>query len=301
MKKLFFSPGPVPYNERIKIDFSHRSEKFEEIYKEVERNLKKKFHLDFYNIIFIQGSGTAAIETVLKSIIPEMGMEGIPEGTFGRRARLIRGQRLEIKNFYKKKFLYYVQFETSRSLYRCLDSEYKKYDLVVVDCVSGLGFYDLPKADIIIASSSKILGGLPVMGLVFYNNKARRYFLENGEYLNIQKYIEYANKYQTPHTALLPQFISLNQMIGKMITRKQIVQNCALFQEFEEYLVGEKVAPVLTFKTEKARKIVNQLKTKDIEVYFNSTYMRDSFQVSMFSYKELRPYKKLHKELRKWL
>jgi len=62
-----------------------------------------------------------------------------------------------------------------------------------------------------IASSSKILTGFPVLGIVLYNKRAEKYFRDKGDYLNIMKYIKYGEKNQTPHTSLIPQFISLNK------------------------------------------------------------------------------------------
>jgi len=296
-EKKLFSPGPVPKKEIINIDFSHRSKEFEKLYKNTKDKLRKKLKIPKdYNIIFTQGSGTSAIETVISSLDSQLYPEVLCSGVFGDRANDI-AYRYSIASQAQNigKYLYYVQFETSCSEYvnkgGFYDGFYNDYDLVIVDCVSGFGFYPLPKADIIIASSSKILAGLPVLGIVLYNKRAEKYFRDKGDYLNIMKYIKYGEKNQTPHTSLIPQFISLNKNLDNIITRGEIIQNCRVVEGFKEFIVGDNVCPVLTFKTKNILKVLKEFKKYNVEVYHNLSYMKDCFQISMFNYRDVKYYK----------
>lgn len=303
MDKLIFSPGPVPTEEIIKINFSHRSDEFKKLYKQTKDKLRLMLNIpDEYNILFIQGSGTSAIETVLSSLDSQLYPYVVKSGIFGERADII-ANRYSIASYYSNigKYLYYCQFETSQSQYTNLDNMYDKYDLVIVDSVSSLGFYDLPKADIIIGSSSKILGGLPVMGIVLYNKKAEGYFRNKGDYLNIIKYIEYDKSNQTPHTSLIPQILSLNNSLGKLITKQEIERNCHVFEGLKEYIVGDNICPVLILKIPNTTQLIQYLINNNIEVYYNPSYMKDYFQISMFNYKDIENYIYVKELIETWL
>ena len=89
--------------------------------------------------------------------------------------------------------------------------------------------------------------------------------------------IKYAKNQQTPSTSLIPQFISLDNSLDNMITKSQITENCDIF--------GTISKPVLTFKTKNINKLFEIFKKYNIEVYFNPSYMVNTFQISMFNYK----------------
>lgn len=295
-EKKLYSPGPVPRTETIITNFSHRSKEFENLYKQTKQKLRKKFKIPKdYNILFIQGSGMAAIETVLSSLDSQLYPEICYSGVFSQRAEDI-AFRYSIASLNKNigKYLYYVQFETSCSEYNdesFFNCFYYDYNLVIVDCVSSFGFYPLPAADIIIISSSKILGGLPVMGIVLYNKRAEKWFRDKGDYLNLVKYISYDKKNQTPHTSLIPQISSFNRAITKVISKEEIISNCEALQTNKVKFIGEKIAPVLTIQTNKLTKLLKIFEKYNIEVYYNSSYMDNYFQVSMFNYKDTNYYK----------
>lgn len=319
-KKLIFSPGPLPYNKKIKIDFSHRSSKFEDLYEDVKSKLKIKFNLVGRDLLFIQGSGTASVECVISSLVNKSKKILIlVNGNFGKNMSEILlkyGSKRNIKivdNITKCQELlkinnydmfFSVQFETSRSIYndleRCLEYCSKKNILSVIDCISSMGYYELPNADIICSSSSKILGGLPSMGIIIYDRLIYSLLHEckaNTYYLDIKRYLDYDETSRTPHTSLLPQFISLNNEINNSITPFQIQNNCKYFENFPK-AIGEDVAPVISLRffgdVEKFKKQI--LEEYNIELYYNN-YMKNYFQISMFSYKDEKVYKKLSKIL----
>jgi len=291
-----YSPGPIPQHIELNIDFSHRSPEFRNLYSGTIKKLRDKFKIpDKYEIIFTQGSGTSAIETILSCV------KGFPRwhstGTFTQRS-------IEMSKFYGGKpgtnrgYHYYTQFETSESRYYSpefrIDEEIKKEypgNLLIVDCVSGFGFYPLPdSANVIIASSSKILGGLPAMGIILYDKEALSRFEDHGDYLNILKYIKYAKKNETPHTSLIPQLWSLNSALNNVISREQIEENCRAVHSDKIQFIGETVCPVLTIQVKDPDYWVQKFRKFNAEVYWNPAYMTDHFQVSAFNYRDPKYY-----------
>lgn len=314
--KLFFTPGPVYSKQNITINFSHRSKNYSDLYKKVERKLINKFGLfsKYWDVIFIQGSSTAAIESVLTSLKPNKTIEVYSNGIFGDRAKEIAQQHFK-KVYYNLPFnprdnitrvktpedvVFVVDYETSKSVYnnaRELFNIYPSKTIKIADCVSSLGYYPIPmNADIIITSSSKIIGGLPTMGIIFIRKDVKRYIISKGYYLNLQRYIKFKENYQTPNTSLIPQLISLDKALDNMITKKQIDNNIRTINNIpNSTYVGDKNSPVITIKA--TRKMERELKKGGIELYFNSNYMQGIYQISCFSYKDNKKYKQLKKVL----
>lgn len=286
-EKKLFSPGPIPMKQNITIDFSHRSKEFHYLYKKTKQKLRKKLKIGKeWNILFVQGSGTSAIETVLSSL-KDVKVNIYSVGTFGERARSIYKYYRTYRNTYNAN--YYVLFETSKSMYCKFKSGDDKYsNLDIIDMVSALGYYNIPKhADIVISSSSKILGGLPVMGIILYKSRVLKFLNGRGDYLNINKLIEYDRKNQTPHTSLIPQIYSLYKSLDNLISKRQIDNNCKALKPMKgkTKYIGLEICPVITLTTPNLKKVMKELIKNNIEVYFNPAYMKDYFQISMFNYK----------------
>ena len=81
--------GPTTRSKIIEnIDYNHREPRFFELYKETIYLLKEKFSLYDYDILFLSGSGTLAVESLIyssKYIIQPAG----PQGVFWRRWSLL--------------------------------------------------------------------------------------------------------------------------------------------------------------------------------------------------------------------
>ena len=60
------------------LSFSHRTEKFKKIYRETTNALKDKFDLHEFDILFIPGSGTTAMEAVMSSLKVPANVTGHP-------------------------------------------------------------------------------------------------------------------------------------------------------------------------------------------------------------------------------
>ncbi len=289
MKKYAFVPNRE-YHGKIDIEFSHRSKEFREIYRNCKEKLRKIFSIpEDYEILFVNGSATSAIEAVLSSLQLE-DIEIFRNGEFGNRLHDIASKYLKISQ--ESKYLAYCQFETSQSLYNNFDGSDK---IGIVDCVSGFGYYDLPKnADIIITCGSKILGGMPVLGIVLIKRFYREKLQSRLFYLDLKKIWDFDDHLETPHTSLLPQYISLLnslQTFDPKKMRERVNSNCkfirnSLKNKIEFY--GETEAPVLTVHLEDSNiyyKILNTLEEHNIEVYVNPKYMSEKrFQIATYDY-----------------
>lgn len=320
MTRLWFAPGPVPTEELIRIEYSHRSKEFSQLYLStiamLEDWTKRK-------IVLIQGSASAAIESVLDSLKLDTGrVLLLNNGSFAQRIadRLNRVGELVVEVSTWEKALevlhskkapvyhsvYAVQFETSNSTLNCLDELGECCNArgvpFIVDAVSSFPFYPVPEsADIAILSSSKQLRGLPVIGIVAYKKDMEKQFENVGGYLNLKKAIEYGKKGQTPHTSLIPQIYSLWRSLTneswKPFVSSISINACSVSEHLEDALIGELIAPVLTFQTKNVDAVVAKLKEEEIEVYYNSMYSGSKVQVSCFSYMDVEPYRKLNEEL----
>lgn len=305
-----FSPGPVPQNINFTVDYSHRSEYYFDLFSKVKTRVLKEIG---YNneLVFIQGSGTSSIEAVASSLLNRSKCLVYVNGTFGERMAQIFGRHFkevkivtntddiltELKTNKFKTFAY-VQFETSKSIYNNLSKEIFDYCkqnniVTVTDCVSSLGFYQLPNADIICSSSAKLLSGCPVMGIVMFNNINLFDNVGNCYYLDIMRYYKSGKNNQTPHTSLIPQMETLYNNILNRVKPRQIINNCKQFTTTKLQKQNEKEAPVITFigTEEQVNKLFLWFNIFKIEPYFNKVYMKNYFQISTFSYSDPRIYK----------
>jgi aspartate aminotransferase-like enzyme len=309
MDKHLFSPGPVHIREPINIDFSHRGPDMIRLYNETRNKLRVKFGISKeYEILFINGSATAAIEAVISSLIEPLDYVCIlSEGEFGNRLGTICEKyslSYDMNDEYNNpNWVLTCQFETSCSKVRDLDNLivkcHEKEIKVIVDAVSSFGYYVFPSgADVVVTSSAKILGGLPVMGIVIIKKELLSQLNDTGYYLNLKRYVESAESGQTPHTTLLPQLISLNKALDHPHRVEDIHRNSVWTSNHLNFLnrIGDAPAPVLTYKFPEwvdPMKVYNKLLDYGIEIYMNPKYHTDQFQIACFSEREFKSYQYL--------
>jgi len=314
-----FSPGPTPMKGIVEMNLSHRCAEFEKIFKKLkdyfERVTKKK-------VVFTQGSGTSAIETAISSLVnKETRVLILTNGTFGERAyemvKYYTNFVVKVSTIEEAKQLlkiggvdifYITQFETSNStynnVYTLCNIAKKGHIISIVDGISSFPFYKIPECDIFITSGSKQLHALPAIGIIFYNKDIVKYLIQQNDYLNMIKYITYAEKNQTPHTTLIPQLFSLYTTISsgnivKIANGNHIkVNSKVLIEGFDKEIMGEKEAPVITFKVKKFKKIQKLFEKFNILPYYNASYMSSVVQFSTFNYFEVQNYKYLNHVLK---
>ena len=297
----FFSPGPVPSEM---IQFSHRSPEFRYVYQKTASLL---LGLSGYqNVVFAQGSASSAIETVFSSTLKEnTSIAVVVNGEFGRRAAKMASyysKKVEVVDSLAKvknqEFCFVVQFETSNSYYNSDLFNFKFAGKLIVDAVSAFPYYSTPQADFVITSSSKQLSGLPAMGIIFYNDLPE--LIERSDYLNLAKYVEYGQKNETPHTALMPQFFSLYDYLSKLnvsFYRRRIYLNATVLTSgLNEYVVNNSKAPVITFNLN-AKEYLQKM---GYCVYKNETYTKNGIQISCFNYEDEKVYHEINKLLKEF-
>jgi 2-aminoethylphosphonate-pyruvate transaminase len=253
VKYLLFTPGPVNVAENVRVaickeDICHREADFDDLLQSVEDKLLKLLEIKNtknYRAVVITGSGTAANESILSSVVGDQNILVLSNGEFGERLHAISkihnantyflefpwGRRLEldvIDAFVKQHqidVIAMVHHETSSGMLNPLDDigELAKANssVLFVDCVSSAGaeIIDMEKNNISFcsSSSSKAIGSYA--GLSFVIGKTVEFEkLKNlpvkTSCLNLYKFYEFLKtKSQTPNTPAVPLFYALEQAL----------------------------------------------------------------------------------------
>jgi 2-aminoethylphosphonate-pyruvate transaminase len=272
-KKMLFTPGPVMTSRRLKSvlahpDMPHRQPAFEQIVRRIRANLLALFHADAsYVAVVVSGSGTAANETALSSIVkPGEEVLLVKNGEFGNRleeilacygytrttldlpwgampdpaavdAALAVNPRLA--------WVCMVFHETSTGMINPVHAVGEvaraRGRKLFVDCVSAVGGQDIDvlrdRIDVCTGVPNKALAGTTGCSFVV----ARRECVpplgadmpRRNIYLNLQKHIEWAEKAnQTPNTPAVTMFIALDAALEELMeegleTRIRRYQECA--------------------------------------------------------------------------
>lgn len=253
---LLFCPGPVNVAQNIWSsivrEIGHREEEFSLLLESVSEKILTVFevrHKDKYFPVFITGSGTAANEAVLSSIVGDKHILILTNGEFGERLHNI--SRLHNKNTHLIDFAWgskmdivkiekYIQEnpidiiamvhnETSVGMLNPIikvgriAKKYKK--IFFVDAVSSAVAEEvnLEKANITFCStaSGKAVGSLPGIGIIigkrtsFENLKELR---AKTAYLNLYNLYLYSAKHrQTPNTPAVQLFFALEQALSNIL------------------------------------------------------------------------------------
>ena len=256
-KYLLFTPGPVNVAENVrssmgKSDICHRESDFEDLLLSVENKLMKLFEIknvNNYSAVFISGSGTAANEAILSSVVGNKNILVLSNGEFGERLQSISqihnvntyllefpwGKKFDLEvidSFVKKNkidIIAMVHHETSSGMLNSMGdigSLSKSNGLILfVDCVSTAGAetIDMEKDNIAFcsSSSSKAIGsyaGLSfVIGETVEFEKLKNLPVKTS-YLNLYKFYQFSkNKLQTPNTPAIPLFFALEQALANIL------------------------------------------------------------------------------------
>lgn len=224
------------------ISYSHRDNEFFDLYKDTVRRFKSTFSLNDYDVLFIGGSGTIGIESVIYSIIGNIKIIGHPGVFFNRWVNMVNGY-----NKAGDGHSMYCQLETS-------NSSYFESNGGIVDCISSFPYYDIPKdADIFITCSNKQLGSYPGLSIVgvkksFWGSLKSQ---DTMSYLNLKRYLDYGNKNQTPSTAPTHLFAHLNTILKNMdVTELRSKMNEVSYLITEavgkDNVIGGLMGPVIT-------------------------------------------------------
>jgi len=258
-KYLLFTPGPVNVAKNVreaicKEDICHRETDFDCLLQSVENKLLKLFgikNIADFRAVVITGSGTAANESILSSVVGNKHILILSNGEFGERLYAISkihnkntflldfgwGENfdLEIIDSYLKKhdidIVAMVHHETSSGMLNPLESvgELSKANgsMFIVDCVSSAGaeVIDLEKCHIAFcsSSSSKAIGSYP--GLSFVVGKTEefeklKHLPAKTTYLNLYTFYHFITTVsQTPNTPAVQLFYALEQALINILNQ----------------------------------------------------------------------------------
>lgn len=257
-KYLLFTPGPVNVAENVrraigKKDICHREPDFDRLLFSIERKLLTLFELkntSDYRAVVITGSGTAANESMLSSIVGNKNILILSNGEFGDRLYNISkiynentflldfgwGKNLDllkIETYLKKHkidVVAMVHHETSSGMLNSLENVgalvKANHAMFIVDCVSSAGaeIIDMEKCHISFFSSSSSKAICSYSGLSFVVGRTDEFeklkdLPVKTTYLNLYKFYDFIkNISQTPNTPAVHLFYALEQALDNILT-----------------------------------------------------------------------------------
>jgi 2-aminoethylphosphonate-pyruvate transaminase len=216
---------------------------------------------DEYDVCLISGSGTAANEAVMSSILPASLNFHPQGGEFQSRLKKLRLAHTwcGYKPGDREQHHVMVAYETGEG--RRLKPVWPEGGLAglrFADCISSFPYYYVPRnTDVWTTVSSKQLGALPVISMVVVRNACWKWFREAGlaySYLNLRRYAEtFKEKWESPHTpaiALLHDLFLRLETFDTLTLREQVDNRRAMFNHVftSSVLIGE--GPVVIVKPE---------------------------------------------------
>lgn len=256
-KCLLFTPGPVNVAESLraaicKEDICHREADFDDLLASIEHKLISLFQIrkrERYRAVVITGSGTAANEAILSSVVGNGDILVLSNGEFGGRlikTSLIHNKRTHLIEMpwgtpfdvpqiaayladHKIDVVAMVHHETCSGMLNPLDviGALAKANgaLFVVDAVSSVGaeVIDMEACNIafLSSSSSKALGSYPGLSFVIGRKKQFKRLKRHAAkttYLNLATfYATLKTHSQTPNTPAVPLFFALDQALTNIL------------------------------------------------------------------------------------
>ena len=256
-KYLLFTPGPVNVAETLraaicKEDICHREPDFDNLLGSIEQKLISLFQIRKrarYRAVVITGSGTAANEAILSSVVGKGAVLILSNGEFGERlhktsvihnkqTHLIEmpwGARFDIPQIaaylttHKIDVVAMVHHETCSGMLNPLAQigALAKISgaLFVVDGVSSVGaeVIDMEACNIafVSSSSSKAIGSYPGLSFVVGRKKHFKRLKQHAAkttYLNLATFYAFLkNHSQTPNTPAVPLFFALEQALTDIL------------------------------------------------------------------------------------
>ncbi|AGI68598.1 2-aminoethylphosphonate--pyruvate transaminase PhnW [Octadecabacter antarcticus 307] len=268
-KYLLFTPGPVNVAETLRLaisreDICHREPDFDTLLRSIEHKLISLFQIrnrERYRAVVITGSGTAANEAILSSVVGKGAILILSNGEFGdrlHRTSLIHNQQThlieapwgtpfdlnQIEAYlaaHKIDVIATVHHETCSGMLNPLadiGALSKAHGaLFVVDGVSSVGaeVIDMEACNIafVSSSSSKAIGSYPGLSFVVGRKKhfkRLKHHAAKTTYLNLATFYAFLkNHSQTPNTPAVPLFFALEQALTNIL-REGVIKRYALIK-----------------------------------------------------------------------
>ncbi|MBB5721432.1 2-aminoethylphosphonate-pyruvate transaminase [Loktanella ponticola] len=257
-KYLLFTPGPVNVAASLrhaigKEDICHREPDFDNLLTSIEQKLLTLFEIkkrNRYRAVVITGSGTAANEAILSSVVGNGSILILSNGEFGERLHktsVIHNKRTHLLQqpwgmpfdtdqiatylaAHKIDVIAMVHHETCSGMLNPLavigGLARAHGAIFVVDGVSSVGAEVIDMAGCNIAfcssSSSKAIGSYPGLSFVIGRKKQfkkLKFHVAKTTYLNLATFYGFLKQHgQTPNTPAVPLFFALEQALTNILT-----------------------------------------------------------------------------------
>jgi len=244
-----FGPNTT-LNVTTDINYSHRDIKFKRMFKDLQAQFKSNFALNNYDILFIPGSGSFAMELLLLNFNGKINIEEPSNGKFTE-----RWKNLNTVINKKPRDTFEVtlgcQFETSISRF---NDDIACDPNTIVDAVCSFPYYRIPNKSVaFVTVTNKMLGSFPGLAIICIRKDCWKLFsFPFGCFstLDLRLYKEYAAKGMTPTTAPTHIFQHLHKIMKNGFSIPDLTQRvdfvCKLLSCANFVTVGEKIAPALT-------------------------------------------------------
>lgn len=284
---ILLNPGPVTLSARVRQslpgpDICHREREFFDLQDELRRGLLATYELqaEVWAPVLLTGSGTAAVEGMLSSLVPETGAVLIAEnGVYGERmaqicARFriaherlpgdwlqgldlsIIGQRLSA-GMGDRRFthLAMVHHETTTGRLNLLPpllALCRSQGVgLLVDAVSSFGAEEIPVEGLtaLAATANKCLHGIPGLSFVIARRAALSSAAGRGYYLDLTRLAQLQDERNTPFTPAIPACYALAEALrehaeqGGRAARRQ--RYAALAEQVRSGLAGLGFEPLI--------------------------------------------------------
>lgn len=254
MRTLLLNPGPVTLSERVRQallrpDICHREAEFSELQNGIRNNLLDVYQLpaDVWAAVLLTGSGTAAVEAMLTSVIPDDGHVLIIEnGVYGERMTKMAGihqiQHTTLHHAWDKPvdlaalekmitqqkpdYVAVVHHETTTGRLNDIESVAgvcKQAGVpLLVDGVSSFGAETLKFAEWNIAAcaatANKCLHGVPGISFVMVKRDQLELTKSHARtvYLDLKQYLQYQDAGSTPFTQSVQCLYALDEALREL-------------------------------------------------------------------------------------
>ena len=265
-KYLLFTPGPVNVAETLrtaicKEDICHREPDFDALMASIEHKLLSLFQIRNrarYRAVVITGSGTAANEAILSSVVGKGAILILSNGEFG--GRLHKTSRIHNKQTHLIEMPWGTPFDPADIAAYLTDHKIEVVAMVhhetcsgmlnplaeigalckaagalfVVDGVSSVGaeVIDMEGSHIafVSSSSSKAIGSYPGLSFVVGRKKHFKRLKRHAAkttYLNLATFYAFLKRHsQTPNTPAVPLFFALDQALTDIL-REGVIKRYA--------------------------------------------------------------------------
>jgi aspartate aminotransferase-like enzyme len=254
-QKLIMLPGPTNVSERVmramlKPIINHRGDSFRELYKGILTSTKGLFQTQGDTVLF-SSSGTGGVEAAVWNLIrPGDSAVVAVFGEFSNRlsetVEAAGGKTFQVKSEFGKapsldqireamdkagkfKAFFLVHNETSTGVAAPYVREATKLArdhgaFAVIDAISSLGGYAIPvdewDVDICITGSQKCIAAPPGLALLSVSKRVTEYLKASPpktRYFDIQRYIDYGAKGETPFTPALPLLYAMDEALKELL------------------------------------------------------------------------------------